>query len=229
MLGGILRSAIVCCTAFMPVPRSRCSKRAVTCTSRCRFSRLISTCPGISVIVASEPSVAVLPVPLISSVLRMESRSFPYFSGKRTRMLYERSLITTGFGAGSPCITALASNSSSCAEKPARAGSHRVNTECARRSADGIFDAVFHVDDAGNLLDRFAHGGAHWFRSAGSWSNSLITTGSGALVKSPIMSCRSCTTSISQTGSAFLILARTSAMMSSALRLRCSLQLHRRW
>ena len=43
-------------------PRFTPSRRAVTVTSRCRFSRRISVCPGRSTTVASEPSVAVLPV-----------------------------------------------------------------------------------------------------------------------------------------------------------------------
>ena len=57
----------------MPSPRLMPSKRPVTATSRCRFSRRISVCPGSSINVASEPSVAVLPVPLMISVLRMAS------------------------------------------------------------------------------------------------------------------------------------------------------------
>ncbi len=61
---------------------------------------------------------------------------------------------------------------------------------------------------------------AHCVSSAGSCANSLITTGSGALVRSPIMSCNSCGNSMSTTGSAFLILSRTSAITSSPLRFR---------
>jgi hypothetical protein len=47
-----------------------------------------------------------------------------------------------------------------------------------------------------------------------------MTTGSGALVRSPIMSCSNCGNSTSSTGSAALTLARTSAITSSPVRLR---------
>ena len=87
MLGGRFDSATAFCTLAMPSPRLMPSKRAVTCTLRCRLSRRISVWPGISVMVASEPMVAVLPVPLTSSVLRMVSRVLRAEGGKRTRMV----------------------------------------------------------------------------------------------------------------------------------------------
>ena len=44
--------------------------------------------------------------------------------------------------------------------------------------------------------------GPHSFNSSGSEENSLICTGSGALLKSPIMSCNNCKSSMSSAGSA---------------------------
>ena len=44
--------------------------------------------------------------------------------------------------------------------------------------------------------------GAQWRSKSPSSENSLMTTGWGALVRSPIMSCRSCGNSTSSTGSA---------------------------
>ena len=179
------------------------SKRAVTCTSRCRFSRRISVWPGISVMLASAPMVAVFPVPLTSGVLRMASSDARVSPGSARGWCRTRSLITTGAGAGSPCSMALASSSTSCALNPARA----VTAGSTLNTVAGPL-MVFSMPSStsttpGIFLMVSPTRGAHWFSTAGSCEKSLMTTGSGALVRSPIMSCRSCGNSTSSTGSAF--------------------------
>ena len=52
---------------------------------------------------------------------------------------------------------ALASSSTSCGEKPARAVTAWIDVEDRGRAADGVLDAVQHVHHAGNLLDGVAH------------------------------------------------------------------------
>ncbi len=135
-------------------------------------------------------------------------------------MVYERSFTTTGRGAGSPCRIALVSNSTSCGVKPARA----VTAGSTLKTCAGpliVLSIPSRMSTTpGIFLIAAATWGAQTLSSAGSWLKSLITTGSGALVKSPIMSCSNCGNSTSSTGSAFLILARTSAITSSPLRLR---------
>ncbi len=56
-----------------------------------------------------------------------------------------------------------------------------------------------------------------------------MTIGSGALVRSPIMSCSICANSMSITGSAFVTLARTSAITSSVARVAVGLQFDARY
>ena len=62
--------------------------------------------------------------------------------------------------------------------------------------------------------------GAESARSLGSCEKSLITIGSGWLVKSPIMSCKTCTNSTFVAGSVCSISERTSFIISSISRLR---------
>ena len=66
--------------------------------------------------------------------------------------------------------------------------------------------------------------GPSWFSRAESLVKSLIWMGSGELERSPIMSCRTCVNSMSRAGSDFLILSRTSAMISSMSRSRLGLR-----
>ena len=69
------------------------------------------------------------------------------------------------------------------------------------RSADGIFDSVQHIDHALDLADRLGNLRRPASSNAGSCENSLIWTGSGSLVRSPIMSCSTCTNSTRTAGS----------------------------
>ena len=85
MEDGKCKSLTVFCTAAMPVPKSTPSKRPVTCTRRCKFSRRISVWPGSMLMVANEPSVAVRPVELVKRALFILSREERCCSGKRTR------------------------------------------------------------------------------------------------------------------------------------------------
>ena len=61
------------CTCFTAVPRSEPSRRAVTVTSCCRFSRRISFCGGSCVMVVMEPSEAVGRRRELKTVFRMVS------------------------------------------------------------------------------------------------------------------------------------------------------------
>ena len=70
-------------------------------------------------------------------------------------------------------------------------GDHRIDIHHDRGSADGVLDAVLHVRHVLDLLDRDRRLWAPIPRAA--WDpaeNSLISMGSGELVRSPIMSCR---------------------------------------
>ncbi len=62
--------------------------------------------------------------------------------------------------------------------------------------------------------------GAQFFSRAGSCENNLISMGSGAPVRSPIMSCSTCLNSTSSCGYCLLTFSRTSDITSSMLRLR---------
>ena len=66
--------------------------------------------------------------------------------------------------------------------------------------------------------------GPSWFNRAASLEKSLIWMGSGELERSPIMSWSTWMNSTSRAGSDFLILSRTSAMISSMSRSRLGLR-----
>ena len=160
----------------------------MTVTLRCRFSRRTSFWPGISSSVASDPSVPVLPVALTRTVFLIASTDWRADAGKRTRIVYGRSLKTTGVGAGSPWSIALTSSSISCGVKPARA----ATAGSTRNSVAGpliVFSIPSRTSTTPEIfLIASPTRGAHSRRSAGSCEKSLMAIGSGALVRSPIMS-----------------------------------------
>ena len=153
---GRCRSAIACCTAATPVPRSTPSSRAVTVTLRCRFSRRTSVWPGISSTVASVPSVPVWPVS--ADEQRVPDRV--HGRARRTRkpdadrvgaIVHDdrrRRRLALHDGAGVDL---------DFLRREPGARRHRlIHLEHRRRTADRVLDAVEHVDDAGHLLDRLA-------------------------------------------------------------------------
>ncbi len=178
----------------MPVPMSTPSRRAVTSTSRCRFSRRISVWPGSSSMAVSDPSVAVDPFELTSIVLLIPSSDARALAGKRTRSGYGRPFISTGAVAGSPSTIATLMVPSSSGVKPARsvasgltvkrtAGPLVVRSMPSAMSTMGVLPPILTLPSASATC------GAHVASKSGSCANNFTTTGSGAPVRSPIMSC----------------------------------------
>src|SRR5271168_875514 len=122
-----------------------------------------------------DPSVAVPPFEFTSIVLLIASREERFASGKRTRSVYGRSLITTGVAAGSPSTMADAAVVSWSVVNPAFAAvwGFTANTTSGPLVILPRASATF---------------GAHVERRVASGEKSFTTTGWGAPVKSPIMS-----------------------------------------
>ena len=120
----------------------------------------------------------------------------------------------TGVVDGSPCSMALASSSTSWGVKPERAATTGsiLNVKAVPLVVPSMPSST--STTPGIFLMALASTGAQCRKSSPSLK-SLMTTGWGALVRSPIMSCRSCGNSTSSNGSACVIFARTSAITSS--------------
>ena len=69
-------------------------------------------------------------------------------------------------------------------------GDAGIDLEGGGGAADGVVDAVFDVDDAGDFAMASPTRGASWLRRSWLVEKSLIWTGSGGLERSPIMSWR---------------------------------------
>ncbi len=119
-------------------------------------------------------------------------------------------MTTTGVGAGSPCRIALASSSISCGVKPARAATVG-STFITIAEPLIVFSIPFFTSSTVSIfLIRSPTFGAHVFSRSGSGENSLISIGSGELVRSPIMSCNIWMNSTSSCGYSSFTLSRTS-------------------
>ena len=127
---------------------------------------------------------------------------------------------TIGVGAGSPSRIAAASVATSSGENPARAATIGSSRKVTAGPLIALSIPFSTSTTPLTLLMLSATLGAHCSSSAASGEYSLIWMGSGALVKSPIMSCNVCMNSTSRAGSCFLISPRTSSMTSSIPRLR---------
>ena len=93
--------------------------------------------------------------------------------------------------AGSPCRIALASSSISCGVKPGARRHHRIHLNVIAGPLMVLSMPFITSTTPLIFLIRSPTFGAQFRSSAGSCANSLISIGSGALVRSPIMSCSS--------------------------------------
>ena len=187
---GRFSSATAFCTAAMPPPRFRPSSRAVTATSRCRFSRRISVCPGSLDDVGQRAERGCLAggadqqrVPdrvdgarVCSGIADANGVGTVVHDDRRGR----RFALHDGAGVQLDLFRREAGPRGDAPDPPGtvRAGPLMVLSIPFRTSTTPV-----------DLLDASATFGAHSRSRAGSWENSLISTGSGALVRSPIMSC----------------------------------------
>ena len=103
--GGSSATATAFFTPTIACPRLVPSRRAETSTSRCRFSRRISVCPGRFSIVAREPSVAVVPAELTIRCCPSLAEN-AILLGETNAYAYARLFTTSGVGAVSPCSNA---------------------------------------------------------------------------------------------------------------------------
>ncbi len=160
----------------------------------------------------NDPSVAVDPFELTSIVLLIASSDLASRGGKRTRIGYGRLFISTGAAAGSPSTIATVTVPSSSGVNPARstasgftvnrtAGPLVVFSMPSAISTTGVLPPIFILPSASATC------GAHVASKSGSCENSFTTTGSGAPVRSPIMSCSFEMNSTSRPGCDFAIFA----------------------
>ena len=136
----------------------------------------------------------------------------------------------TGWIAGSPSIMAVATTPRSSAPKPARAALSGLTLKTTAGplvvfsipssiSTIGLWPPMF------TFMSASATCGAQSLSRSGLSEKSFTTTGWGAPVRSPIMSCSNWTNSISSTGSSLRSFSRISLMTSSIPRFRSSFSL----
>ena len=212
-------------TSFIAVPRSEPSRRPVTVTSCCRFSRRISFCGGSCVDVGQRAEDGGVPVSWIEDGV---------FDGVERGAVSSPEADADGVGAavgderigGGHAVEDGGRVFGDLRGGEAEAGGDGgIDLEVGGRAADGVFDSVLNVDHAFDLADGVADARAEFVEQRWIGEKILIWIGSGALERSPMMSWSTWVNSTSSCGSVGLISARTSAMISSMPRLRCCLSL----
>ena len=197
--------ATVCLTFAIAVPRSVPSRLAVTTMSRCRFSRRISFCGGRCSTVANEPSVAVWPDALLNTVFSIASSDARCSSPSRTRIVYCRPLAISGAEIGMPSRIEVASCETSSGVKPSR----EATLGSIWKFVAGplmVFSMPFSTSTTPGIFPMASPTrGPSCVSSCSSFEKILIWIGSGAFERSLILSCRIWVSSISSSGSVFLI------------------------
>jgi len=118
----------------------------------------------------------------------MRSSVARFSCGKRMRIVYARSSRTTGVGGGRTFQNRERVGADFVRRKTRARGHDGVDLIRHRRAADGVVHAVEDIHDAVDLTNGFSDARRGFIQEFSIFGESLMTTGSGWLVRSPIMS-----------------------------------------